>query len=85
MGMTYTFLHDGRSVALEATPQPWLGIAIKSMRESHGWSLREFARRTGQSFNTLSRLEKGENVRYSVVVAALRVLREAMPVLRVAR
>jgi transcriptional regulator with XRE-family HTH domain len=41
-------------------PQPGLGLAIRSLRESRGWGQHQLAARSGVTLGTVSDIERGQ-------------------------
>jgi transcriptional regulator with XRE-family HTH domain len=53
-------------------------MSIKDYRASLGWSLSELARRSGLTYQTVSRIEKGEAAYLHTVGAIARAFSEAL-------
>lgn len=51
-----------RRISLRELPQTELGLEIRTRRYREGWTLAEFARKTGLELTSLSKIEKGHRI-----------------------
>lgn len=62
----------------EARKERWFLVTIRDYRIALGWSLGELARRSGLTYQTISRIEQGKFARLHTAGAIARALSEGM-------